>query len=419
MMVEWEGQHPDEGSIQAWLDGALDASEAAQVEAHVAECATCASRVAEARGLIAGASRVVGLLDETPAPLIRPAVAPAPKVDNSLWRLLRVTPTRASIAAILLVAIGLTLTRNRAAVESVAPTASGGTRNAPAEVTASAPIASAAPMKDGLLDSAIARRLASEHPLRKLEPAPGAAVPTPSANEVAAAAAPDASAPARVAAAKASIQAQRDSSGPPADRARVGFRAGASVAADRAVVGGRAAEGANIRDALSARVAGVSITPSQAGQCYRLESTAGATQWGSVTLPLIIAFDSSGTLARVLTPTGGETETRAVATRVSADSLVLRLRRIGYDGTLALIGNGDARAGVMRSSQITTQLSEVVTPAAGEAKPSSEARAKRSDAPAQVRAAAPSPVPARAMPAGGRVGTEVPVTAHVISCPQP
>ena len=64
MKTEYEGIHPDEGSIHAWLDDALDADEASRVALHVESCAECAGLVAEARGLIAGASRVVRLLDD-------------------------------------------------------------------------------------------------------------------------------------------------------------------------------------------------------------------------------------------------------------------------------------------------------------------------------------------------------------------
>ena len=57
--------HPDEGTIHAWLDGALPDAEARRVAEHVEHgaCAECAKAVAEARGLIAGASRIVGALD--------------------------------------------------------------------------------------------------------------------------------------------------------------------------------------------------------------------------------------------------------------------------------------------------------------------------------------------------------------------
>ena len=59
-------QHLDEGMIHAWLDGAASADEAARVERHAAECADCAALVAEARGLVAGASRILSALDDVP-----------------------------------------------------------------------------------------------------------------------------------------------------------------------------------------------------------------------------------------------------------------------------------------------------------------------------------------------------------------
>ncbi len=58
--------HLDEGTAHAWLDGALPPDEAARAAAHVAGCAVCAALVAEAQGLLAGASRILGALDEVP-----------------------------------------------------------------------------------------------------------------------------------------------------------------------------------------------------------------------------------------------------------------------------------------------------------------------------------------------------------------
>ena len=60
-------RHLDEGTIHAWLDGALAGDEAARVERHASECAPCAALVAEARGLVAGASRILSALDDVPA----------------------------------------------------------------------------------------------------------------------------------------------------------------------------------------------------------------------------------------------------------------------------------------------------------------------------------------------------------------
>lgn len=71
-----EMEHLDEGTAHAWLDGALDADEAGRVEAHVAACAACAAVVAEARGLIAGASRVLSALDTVPGGVVPVGAVP-------------------------------------------------------------------------------------------------------------------------------------------------------------------------------------------------------------------------------------------------------------------------------------------------------------------------------------------------------
>jgi anti-sigma factor RsiW len=88
-------QHPDEGTIHSWLDGALSADEAARVEAHVKDCPECAVAVAEARGFIAAASRILTALDNAPRGVI-PAAAPKKRIDPIVWR----------VAATLLVVAG-------------------------------------------------------------------------------------------------------------------------------------------------------------------------------------------------------------------------------------------------------------------------------------------------------------------------
>jgi anti-sigma factor RsiW len=88
-------QHPDEGTIHSWLDGALSAEEAARVEAHVKDCPECAATVAEARGFIAASSRILTALDNAPRGVI-PAAAPKKRVDPIVWR----------VAATLLVVAG-------------------------------------------------------------------------------------------------------------------------------------------------------------------------------------------------------------------------------------------------------------------------------------------------------------------------
>lgn len=110
--------HLDEGTIHAWLDGALDAEEAKRVERHAAECGTCRAAVAEARGLIAGASRILSALDDVPSGVVPNSPAfggagraggPGRQRPRSLWNILHFTPTRAAAAALILVAAGTAL----------------------------------------------------------------------------------------------------------------------------------------------------------------------------------------------------------------------------------------------------------------------------------------------------------------------
>lgn len=97
-------QHLDEGTIHAWLDDALPPEEAARVAQHAAECAPCAAAVADARGMIAGAARIVSSLDIVRGDVI-PAAAAKPAGHDSLWRKLHLTPARLGIAALLLVGV--------------------------------------------------------------------------------------------------------------------------------------------------------------------------------------------------------------------------------------------------------------------------------------------------------------------------
>ena len=96
-------QHLDEGTIHAWLDGALPGPERDAVAEHVAHCPECAAAVADARGMIAGASRILSGLDAVPGGVLPRAAARKPK--RSAWRVLHVTPARAALAASLMVAV--------------------------------------------------------------------------------------------------------------------------------------------------------------------------------------------------------------------------------------------------------------------------------------------------------------------------
>lgn len=102
-------QHPDEGTIHAWLDGALPPDEARAMTEHVATCAACADAVAEARGLLAASSRILSALDAVPG-----GVLPAADVLEedatvrrarpvSWWRS---TPWRAAAAIVVVGSVG-------------------------------------------------------------------------------------------------------------------------------------------------------------------------------------------------------------------------------------------------------------------------------------------------------------------------
>jgi hypothetical protein len=124
--------HPDEGLIHAWLDGELDATEAARVEALVASDPAWAAAVAEARALIAASARIVGTLDRVPANVIpRTAAAPRRAARQWVWR----------VAAVLALMAGSAVVLERRTPELTAPKAA----EAPLAEQASAPAASAAP----------------------------------------------------------------------------------------------------------------------------------------------------------------------------------------------------------------------------------------------------------------------------------
>ncbi len=95
-------QHPDEGLIHAWLDGELDAAEAARVEGLVASDPAWGAAAAEARGLIAASSRIVGNLDHVPANVIPARPAPVRRgAPKWVWRAAAVLALMAGSAVVL------------------------------------------------------------------------------------------------------------------------------------------------------------------------------------------------------------------------------------------------------------------------------------------------------------------------------
>ncbi len=144
--------HPDEGTIHAWLDGELPADERARLEEHFDHCEECAVHVVEARGLVAGASRIVGALDSVPGGVIpatdvHPVPATKPAIKPALWRSLHLTPLRAALAATLLLATATIFTVRHGAVTSPRPerAAEAATAAAPAPMPTVAAAPPAAP----------------------------------------------------------------------------------------------------------------------------------------------------------------------------------------------------------------------------------------------------------------------------------
>ncbi|MBK8250013.1 MAG: zf-HC2 domain-containing protein [Gemmatimonadetes bacterium] len=108
--------HADEGTIHAWLDGELPPAEAAALEAHVASCTTCAAAVAEARGLVAASSRILGALDDVPAgvtpAIVKAATAGTARARQRVWRY----PQFAAAAAAVILLVGSAVVYRQSAV---------------------------------------------------------------------------------------------------------------------------------------------------------------------------------------------------------------------------------------------------------------------------------------------------------------
>jgi hypothetical protein len=441
-------EHPDEGLIHAWLDDALDAAEAERLAAHVRTCAECQGRVAEARGLIAGASRVVAALDGVPAGT-RPGwaqsavgggavggAAPAsasrdPSAQGSLWRWLKVTPGRAALAATILVAIGITVTYERTAVDYPARTASSvfdpQKSDRPAATSPEGGASDGAKPRDPLLDSAVARNVTIAQGKRTMEAATGPVVPQAPPPRTTLEAPANSAAGQAVALGRASAEARRESATVLADRSRAGFTgavaavpeptsAASSVGASEPTRAPAAAPRSQqaASDAMVAKTSSGTVARS----CLMLESPDADARWADQPFPLVLAIEpgsASGPRdAAVLTPNGGVTSLRAQWSPRGGDSVLVRLRRIGYSGSIVLGPEAGARTGTAVSS--TFAATEEMTVATGYG---TQAPARADEARAAARRAAPAPAapaPAPAAAAGPPV-RQLRVTARSIACP--
>jgi hypothetical protein len=428
------GEHPDEGTIHAWLDGALDAASAERVEAHVRGCAACSALAAEARGLIAGASRVVAALDDASAGT-RPAWAQSEvggagttsattsttTADRSLWRRLRVTPARAAIAATIIVALGLTLTHDRAAKESVVTLPAGHSELRAGVGGGVAPAAPSVSQKDAALDSAVARNLSIAQGKPSMEAAQSPAIPqAPVSSPAPVENGPVAMAEQKVAAGRAAVRALRDTEGVVPDKLRVGgatsgFASSARAADEVAVSVPARKEAPALAQPMSEAAAKVSGYPggSVARSCYSLESTQEGATWGDQPLPLVVVVDSGpavGTRAATLRSGATGAEVRGAWVRSGKDSVVITLQRVGMTGAIALGPDAGGRAGTASSTGIAA--SELATVARGDA--GTRARAKT------VAPSAPSPAPSAAAGTSMRrspTAAPLAVTLRPVACP--
>ena len=450
------GEHPDEGLIHAWLDEALDAAESERLAAHVRDCPVCQERVAEARGLIAGASRIVAALDGappgarsgwahnavssgTPVAAEKGDAASGQKLpDRSLWRWLRVTPGRAALAATILVALGITLTHERVAEDmsremavvldpqradapALDSSRDGGSGLAKSEV---------APPRDALLDSAVARNLEIAQGRRVLKAAPGQPLPQPA--PVPSPTAPPTLDGQAVAEGRATTQAQRALSGAvAADRARVGV---SRDEGEPVVVTAPASPRRSDITGATASVSGTEMsrvaTNAVATSCLRVENSEPGASWGDQPFPMILVVEpgrpSEPRNVSVLTAAGAPTPVRGSWSERGGDSVAITLRRIGYTGSIVL-GPGDGlRTGVALSGAATPALERIVATGLGMSQPDGRAEGARAaesrKAPAAAPSAAPSAAPARdqASSAATEAGPplrQLRVTARLITCP--
>lgn len=128
-------QHPDEGTIHAWIDGELSPDDMSALEAHLTECPECSALAAEARGLVAASSRIVSALDIIPGDVI-PKAAPRRRPWYASTQL------RAAAAVVIVAGASLLVVRN------------GEVKKMERAVQTSAPAQVAAPAVEPMVDSA-------------------------------------------------------------------------------------------------------------------------------------------------------------------------------------------------------------------------------------------------------------------------
>jgi hypothetical protein len=145
--------------------------------------------------------------------------------------------------------------------------------------------------------------------------------------------------------------------------------------------------------------------------CFLFETTDADARWADQPFPLVLAVDAGAAdqprQAAVMTPAGEPTELRAVWSPSSGDSVSIRLRRIGYAGSIVLGPEVGARSGIATSSVAVSALEQVAV------RPSASTRAEsRTDARKSAAGAAPQSASAVGPPI-----RQLHVTARSVACP--
>jgi hypothetical protein len=292
--------HLDEGTIHAWLDGALSPDESARVEGHSKECAECAALVAEARGFIAGASRIVSSLDVVRGNVIPAAVAGPARTSprGSLWKTLKLTPVRAAIAATILVGVASMFTLRQQNVEVVSSEKLMDT--AASLPVALAPAAPPAPTQPSADAAASAKREAA---------AQSNSVEAMKARSLAAAPPAPAAAPPAVARPVLPQRSTMQLSEVVVTGASTARRDSSAAAGSAPARAARAKQGADARDAVGRVARGVAGASPEAALaqvlgCYRLQFDSPVDLHGFPN-PFQLAHDSIGGVNAVQVPNAG------------------------------------------------------------------------------------------------------------------
>lgn len=357
-------QHPDEGTIHSWLDGALSAEEATRVEAHVKDCPECAAAMAEARGFIAASSRILTALDNAPRGVI-PAAAPKKRVDPIVWR----------VAATLLVVAGGTFVVLRNGGHEAPISAINNADSGSSTVTTVAP---------GVSDNIAVAPSASNKAERTTL---AAKAPTPTRS------------PGNTSGAVTGGVAQNEFSGRPV--AKMG-------AADMSTANGNPAAVAQPVPSL-APAAAPTAQANRPPALYGAARSAGNPTEGGVAAPRALKPAEAGGVAGALTAaSAGSVTALDAASELKALKIVRTARQIGANTTLYEVSPGDT---VTLTEIMSARLESVVVTGVSAARTADQPMEKSGARAAEKRAVAPA---VSASDSQGAAGVASPAPAQTV-----